>query len=88
MVVEALRMAWFRKRPQSVPTFHSDCCSHDASGDVEKQFSAVGVLALMSRKGHGWEKGLTKTLLGSLTVERLRMRFATRRQANMRWSIR
>lgn len=82
LVIDALRMAWFRRRPLSGLIFHSDRGSQYASGDFQKQLSAFGMRGSMSRKGDCWDNAVTETLFGSLKVERLHgMRFATRRQA-------
>jgi len=82
LVIDALRMAWFRRRPASGLIFHSDRGSQYASGDVQKQLKAFGMRGSMSRKGDCWDNAVTETLFGSLKVERLHgMRFGTRRQA-------
>ena len=82
LVIDALRMAWFRRRPASGLIFHSDRGSQYASGDFQKQLSTFGMRGSMSRKGDCWDNAVTETLFGSLKVERLHgMRFATRRQA-------
>jgi len=82
LVIDALRMAWFRRRPASGLIFHSDRGSQYASGDFQKQLSIFGMRGSMSRKGDCWDNAVTETLFGSLKVERLHgMRFATRRQA-------
>ena len=51
LVIDALRMAWFRRRPTSGLIFHSDRGSQYASGDFQKQLSAFGMRGSMSRKG-------------------------------------
>ena len=82
LVIDALRMAWFRRRPTSGLIFHSDRGSQYASGDFQKQLSAFGMRGSMSRKGNCWDNAVTETLFGSMKVERLHgMRFASRRQA-------
>jgi len=82
LVIDALRMAWFRRRPAVGLIFHSDRGSQYASSDFQKQLSAFGMRGSMSRKGDCWDNAVTETLFGSLKVERLHgMRFETRRQA-------
>jgi len=82
LVIDALRMAWFRRRPAAGLIFHSDRGSQYASGDFQKQLAAFSMKGSMSRKGDCWDNAVTETLFGSLKVERLHgMRFATRRQA-------
>ena len=55
LVIDALRMAWFRRRPTSGLIFHSDRGSQYASGDFQKQLSAFGMRGSMSRKGNCWD---------------------------------
>jgi transposase InsO family protein len=82
LVIDALRMAWFRRRPVPGLIFHSDRGSQYASGDYQKQLQAFGMKGSMSRKADCWDNAVTETLFGSLKVERLHgMRFSTRRQA-------
>ena len=82
LVIDALRMAWFRRRPAPGLIFHSDRGSQYASGDFQKQLKEFGMKGSMSRKGDCWDNAVTETLFGSLKVERLHgMRFSTRRQA-------
>jgi transposase InsO family protein len=82
LVIDALRMAWFRRRPASGLIFHSDRGSQYASGDFQKQLKVFGMLGSMSRKGDCWDNAVTETLFGSLKVERIHgMRFGTRRAA-------
>ena len=82
LVIDALRMAWFRRRPASGLIFHSDRGGQYAGGDFQKQLKAFGMLGSMSRKGDCWDNAVTETLFGSLKVERLHgMWFDTRRAA-------
>ena len=82
LVIDALRMAWFRRRPLPGLIFHSDRGSQYASGDFQSQLTAFGMMGSMSRKGDCWDNAVTETLFGSLKVERLHgMRFASRRAA-------
>lgn len=82
LVIDALRMAWFRRRPAAGLIFHSDRGSQYASKDFTKQLATFEMKASMSRKGDCWDNAVTETLFGSLKVERLHgMRFDTRRAA-------
>ncbi len=81
-VTDALRMAWFRRRPEPGLIFHSDrgsqYCSH-AFQDVLKDYK---MKSSMSRKGNCWDNAPTESLWGRLKVGRLYgRRFATRREA-------
>lgn len=82
LVIDALRMAWFRRRPAAGLIFHSDRGSQYASADLQRHLAAFGMKGSMSRKGDCWDNAVTETLFGSLKVERLHdMRLSTRRQA-------
>jgi len=82
LIIDALRMAWLHRQPESGLIFDSDRGSQYASGDFQKQLSTFGMRGSMSRKGGCEDNAVTETLAGSLKVERLHgMRFATRRQA-------
>jgi putative transposase len=82
LVIDALTMAWFRRRPAEGLIFHSDQGSQYASADYQKTLCGYGMLGSMSRRGNCWDNAVTETLFGSLKVERLHgMRFETRRQA-------
>jgi putative transposase len=82
LVIDALRMAWFQRRPAPGLIFHSDRGSQYASGDFHQQLKEFGMKGSMSRKADCWDNAVSETLFGSLKVERLHgMRLATRRQA-------
>lgn len=82
LVIDALRMAWFRRRPAPGLIFHSDRGSQYASEDFQRHLAGFGMKGSMSRKGDCWDNAVTETLFGSLKVERLHdMRLATRRLA-------
>jgi len=82
LVMDALRMAWFRRHPAPGLIFHSDRGSQYASNDYRKLLREFKMESSMSRKGDCWDNAVTETLFGSLKVERLHgMRLGTRRQA-------
>jgi transposase InsO family protein len=82
LVMDALRMAWFRRHPAPGLIFHSDRGSQYASNDYRKLLRDFKMESSMSRKGDCWDNAVTETLFGSLKVEWLHgMRCATRRQA-------
>ena len=87
LVMDALRMAWFRRHPALGLIFHSgqiagNWGSQYASNDYRQLLRDFKMISSMSRKGDCWDNAVTETLFGSLKVERLHgMRFGTRRQA-------
>ena len=82
LVADALRMAWFRRRPEPGLIYHSDRGSQYCSHAFQQILAKYGVQSSMSRKGNCWDNAPTESLWGSLKVGRLYgMRFETRRQA-------
>lgn len=82
LVSDALRMAWFRRRPAPGLIFHSDRGSQYCSHAFQQTLNEYGMQSSMSRKGNCWDNAPTESLWGSLKVGRLYgMRFETRRQA-------
>jgi putative transposase len=82
LVIDALRMAWFRRHPQPGLILHSDRGSQYCSHEFQAALRAYGMRSSMSRKGDCWDNAPTESLWGSLKVARLHgRRFATRRAA-------
>ncbi|MBB5463741.1 transposase InsO family protein [Paraburkholderia sp. Cpub6] len=82
LVTDALRMAWFRRRPDSGVIVHSDRGSQYCSGLFQDTLKAYGMRSSMSRRGDCWDNAPTESLWGSLKVARMHGRhFATRRAA-------
>lgn len=82
LVSDALRMAWFRRRPASGLIFHSDRGTQYCSQAFQQSLVEYEMQSSMSRKGNCWDNAPTESLWGSLKVGRLYgMRFETRRQA-------
>ncbi len=82
VVVDALRMAWFRRRPEPGLIFHSDRGSQYCGHDFQQALKGYKMRSSMSRKGDCWDNAPTESLWGRLKVGRLYgRRFATRRQA-------
>jgi transposase InsO family protein len=82
LVLDALRMAWFRRRPDTGLIFHSDQGSQYCSHEFQAALTGYGMRSSMSRRGNCWDNAPTESLWGSLKVGRLHGRkFETRRQA-------
>lgn len=82
LVTDALRMAWFRRRPEPGLIFHSDRGCQYCSHAFQQTLGEYGMQRSMSRKGNCWDNAPTESLWGSLKVGRLYgMRFETRRHA-------
>jgi len=82
IVTDALRMAWFRRKPDAGVLFHSDRSSQYASHAVRTLLTEYGMIASMSRKGNCWDNAPTESFFNSLKNERVYgTRYATREQA-------
>ena len=82
VVTDALRMAWFRRRPDAGLIFHSDRGSQYCSQTFQDVLTGYAMKSSMSRKGNCWDNAPTESLWGRLKVGRLHgKRFATRRAA-------
>ncbi|MGH6932455.1 MAG: IS3 family transposase [Dongiaceae bacterium] len=82
LVTDALRMAWFRRRPAPGLIFHSDRGSQYCSHEFQNALTGYEMKSSMSRKGNCWDNAPTESLWGRLKVGRLYgRRFATRRGA-------
>lgn len=82
LVIDALRMAWFRRRPQPGLIHHSDRGSQYCSHDFQKQLGDYGMLASMSRKGNCWDNAPSESFFNSLKNERVHgVRYQTRDEA-------
>jgi len=82
LVIDALRMAWFRRRPRPGLIHHSDRGSQYCSHDFQKQLAEYGMLASMSRKGNCWDNATSESFFNSLKNERVHgSRYETRDEA-------
>jgi putative transposase len=82
LVLDALRMAWFKRRPQQGLIVHSDRGSQYCSSDFQTVLKAYGMRSSMSRKADCWDNAPTESLWGSLKRARLHgRRFETREEA-------
>jgi putative transposase len=59
LVLDALRMAYFRRRPKAGLMHHSDRGSQYASSDYQEALKRYGMIVSMSRKGNCWENAVS-----------------------------
>jgi putative transposase len=59
LVIDALAMAWFRRRPDKDLIVHSDRGSQDASTDFQAALERYAMQGSMSRKGNCWDHAVT-----------------------------
>ena len=84
LVTDALRMAWFRRKPNKTDSliFHSDRGSQHYSESYQTELKRFNIKPSMSRKGDCWDNATTESLWGNLKVGRLHgRRFTTRPEA-------
>ncbi|MBN3793301.1 IS3 family transposase [Burkholderia sp. Ac-20353] len=82
LVSDALRMAWFRRRPETGLIVHSDRGSQYCSAEFQDLLKSYGMQSSMSRRANCWDNAPTESLWGSLKQARIHgQRFATRREA-------
>jgi transposase InsO family protein len=84
LVLDALAMAYWQRKPPKGLLHHSDRGSQYACHDYRKRLESYGMEASMSRKGNCWDNAPTERFFRSLKSERLTpCRFFTRQEAKM-----
>lgn len=82
IVVDALKMALFRRRPAAGLIHHSDRGSQYASGAFQAQLHEYGMQCSMSRKGNCWDNACSESFFNSLKNERVPgTRYSTQAEA-------
>uniref|UniRef100_UPI000E5A1B5C IS3 family transposase n=1 Tax=Caldimonas tepidiphila TaxID=2315841 RepID=UPI000E5A1B5C len=82
LVLDALRMAWFRRRPEPGLVLHSDRCSQYTSEHFQKLLAEQGIVCSMSRAGEVWDNSAVESFFSSLKTERTARRvYRLREQA-------
>jgi putative transposase len=71
LVMDALQMAIWRRRPASGLLFHSDRGSQYCSADFQKMLKKHKMISSMSRKGNCWDNAVAESFFGSLKTERV-----------------
>ena len=71
LIMDALRMAIWRRRPAAGLIFHSDRGSQYCSNDFQKMLKIHGMLSSMSRKGNCWDNAVAESFFGSMKTERI-----------------
>jgi putative transposase len=82
LVIDALRAAYWRKKPQAGLLHHSDHGSQYCSQAYRALQQSYGMETSMSRKGNCWDNAPMESFFGTLKTECLHHYwFATREQA-------
>lgn len=69
LVIDALKMALFRRKINSNALFHSDRGSQYASENLQKLLSDNHIECSMSRKGDCWDNAVMESFFHSLKTE-------------------
>jgi transposase InsO family protein len=84
LVLNALSMAYWQRKPPKGLLHHSDRGSQYACPEYQSRLEQYGMQASMSRKGDCWDNAPTERFFRSLKSERLRLcRFETRASAKI-----
>jgi putative transposase len=82
LVLDALAMAYWQRKPPKGLLHHSDRGSQYASYDYQNRLESYGMKASMSRKGNCWDNAPIERFFRSLKSERINhFRFFTRNEA-------
>lgn len=71
LVINATRMAVWRRKPLPGLIFHSDRGSQYCSKDFRKYLKGHGIIGSMSRKGNCWDNAVAESFFSSLKKERV-----------------
>lgn len=82
IVIDALTITWFCKKPTLGLIDHSDRGSQNASHAFQARLEQYGIICSMSRKRHWWDNVPTESFFKSLNNERVHgTRYRTRAEA-------
>ena len=71
IVMDALTMAWFRRKPAPGLMHHSDRGSQYADHAFQARLREYGMVCSLSRKGNCWDNAPTEIFFNSLKNERV-----------------
>jgi len=69
LVINALSMAYFRRKPPKGLVHHSDRGSQYASQEYQQMLESYGMICSMSRKGDCWDNAVAESFFHSLKTE-------------------
>jgi transposase InsO family protein len=87
LVMDALRMAVWRRRSEPGLIFHSDRGSQYCSNDFQKMLKNYGMISSMSRKGDCWDNAVSESFFGTLKTERIFLTKYKTREAARRYIV-
>ena len=80
IVLDALLMAVWRRRPNEPVIIHSDQGSQYSSGDWQKFCQKHNLIPSMSRRGNCWDNAVAESFFSSLKKERIKKRIYKTRE--------
>ena len=84
LVCDAMKMAYWRRKPAGGLVAHSDRGSQYASHAYRKLLGAFGMVQSMSRRANCWDNSPMESFFKTLKVERVdRLRYASRAEARL-----
>jgi putative transposase len=84
LACDALRMAFWRRKPSAGLISHSDRGVHYASREYRRLISEFRMVHSMSRRANCWDNARMESFFKTLKVERIdRVRYATRALARL-----
>lgn len=82
VVLDALTMAYWRRKPTGTVKFHSDQGSQYASRNFKKLLSKLNIEPSMSRRGNCWDNAVAESFFSNLKKEQIRrIKYKTREHA-------
>jgi putative transposase len=82
IVIDAMTMAWLRRKPAAGLIHHSDRGSQYASHAFQSRLKEYGMICSMRRKGNCWDNAPMESFFNSLKNERAHgTRYETRNDA-------
>jgi putative transposase len=69
LVIDALTMAYWKRKPESGLILHSDRGSQYASNDYQKLLNSYGMICSMSKKGDCYDNAVTESFFHTLKTE-------------------
>ena len=82
LVMDALTMAYWRRKPAGTVMLHSDQGSQYTSGDCQRLLKSLGIRPSMSRRGNCHDNAVAESFFANLKKEKIRRkRYRTRAEA-------
>ena len=84
LILDALTMAYWRRKPKNKVMLHSDQGSQYKSNRCKKLLKTLNMQASMSRRGNCWDNAVAESFFSNLKKERVRrIKYKTRGDARL-----